>query len=932
MKKLIFFLTIGMLLISVTAALAASVTPTVIPGGANTDKACAVVMPGTTELKIDNMNGSGPYAASDGVLSVNVVKPSAGSVNPNSLDWTSNIPVSGVIVKDGTDGANWYDYSSNPSVGDTYLTTPFDGAKGVSHVSWCYYPPVPLTAEKTAAGTYDRTVSWTLVKTVDDDSHTGEAGEIAGNSIWTVVADKTVALGNYQVTGTITVYNPNAYPVNFSISDTLNDGAIATVTCPVTGNNTGTVPKKVNGVNGQVTCSYTASPSGSTATLNTATVTSTTTGVNGAVATAPVSFTENKIGYDSGTLSDARFNYSETVNDDKTKAFPETFTCPSDPNLYTNGQYSFTETNTAVLNGNINLSASEDVTVTCTLPALDVTKTAAGTYDRTVTWTLDKTVDDNSHTGLAGSVAGSSIWTVVADKTEVLDNYVVTGTITVDNPAAIAQTFTISDVLDDGTVASVTCDTYTIPAGGTTTCSYTANPTGGTATENTVTVSAPGNADQSANASIAYVENLKGYDAGTLSDSRFGYSEIISADTTKNFPEDFTCPSDLSMYTNGKYSYTETNTAVLNGQINLQDSADVTVNCYSLLVTKTATTSFTRTWTWDIEKTGDQTDLTLSLGQQFLVNYTVVVDASSADSAWAVAGEIHVNNPAPIDATLNGVNDIVSDGIAATVDCGVTFPYTLASGETLTCDYTAVLPDAADRTNTATATIQNAPSGTTDFTGSAQVLFGSTPTVETDECIDVTDDKGGVLGTVCADDAPEIFTYSLYVGPYDVCGDYTFVNVASFVTNDTDATGSDDHTVNVSVPCATGCTLTQGYWKTHSEFGPAPYDDTWAMLPNGANTIFYSSGHTWYGVFWTPPAGNVYFNLAHQYMAAYMNVLNGASTTPEVDAAMANAETFFTTYTPSSKFSKAQRTLAMQLASTLDKYNNGLIGPGHCSE
>ena len=43
-------------------------------------------------------------------------------------------------------------------------------------------------------------------------------------------------------------------------------------------------------------------------------------------------------------------------------------------------------------------------------------------------------------------------------------------------------------------------------------------------------------------------------------------------------------------------------------------------------------------------------------------------------------------------------------------------------------------------------------------------------------------------------------------------------------------------TVDVDVPCLGGCTLTPGYWKTHSEFGPAPYDDNWANLPNGAST------------------------------------------------------------------------------------------------
>jgi hypothetical protein len=45
-----------------------------------------------------------------------------------------------------------------------------------------------------------------------------------------------------------------------------------------------------------------------------------------------------------------------------------------------------------------------------------------------------------------------------------------------------------------------------------------------------------------------------------------------------------------------------------------------------------------------------------------------------------------------------------------------------------------------------------------------------------------------------------------------------------------------------------GCTLTPGYWMTHSEFGPAPYDPTWALLPNGASTMFFMSGKTYYQV------------------------------------------------------------------------------------
>ena len=68
----------------------------------------------------------------------------------------------------------------------------------------------------------------------------------------------------------------------------------------------------------------------------------------------------------------------------------------------------------------------------------------------------------------------------------------------------------------------------------------------------------------------------------------------------------------------------------------------------------------------------------------------------------------------------------------------------------------------------------------------------------------------------------------------------------------------------VPTPPSGGCTLTSGYWKTHSEFGPAPYNDTWAQLPNGASTTFFLSGKTYYQVLWTPAfMGNSYYILAH---------------------------------------------------------------------
>jgi hypothetical protein len=132
-----------------------------------------------------------------------------------------------------------------------------------------------------------------------------------------------------------------------------------------------------------------------------------------------------------------------------------------------------------------------------------------------------------------------------------------------------------------------------------------------------------------------------------------------------------------------------------------------------------------------------------------------------------------------------------------------------------------------------------------------------------------------------------------------------------------------------------GCTLTQGYWKTHSLNGPAPYDDAWLNIgASGANTLFYTSGLTWYQLFWTPPkGGNAYIQLAHQYMAAKLNILAGASTTPAVDAAITGAEAFFAAVAgPNTTLTAQQKSDAKAWASTLGSYNEGDIGPGHCQD
>jgi hypothetical protein len=137
------------------------------------------------------------------------------------------------------------------------------------------------------------------------------------------------------------------------------------------------------------------------------------------------------------------------------------------------------------------------------------------------------------------------------------------------------------------------------------------------------------------------------------------------------------------------------------------------------------------------------------------------------------------------------------------------------------------------------------------------------------------------------------------------------------------------------VPCAGGCTLTQGYWKTHSEYGPAPCDDTWAELPDGADTSFFDTGKVYYEILWMEPrGGNAYLILAHQYIAAELNELNDAYVPSEVQDAMDQAESLLIEYQDDLSIPKRgeDRALAIELYELLDDYNNGYIGPGHCSE
>lgn len=357
--------------------------------------------------------------------------------------------------------------------------------------------------------------------------------------------------------------------------------------------------------------------------------------------------------------------------------------------------------------------------------------------------------------------------------------------------------------------------------------------------------------------------------------------------------------------------------------------------CYDveLLVAKTAATTFTRDYDWTIAKTVDQPAVTLDNGVDATVNYSVAVTKDAGtDSDWSVSGTITVTNPHPrIGASGVSVSDALSAHGALAVSCPST---TLAPLGAMTCSYGPVsLATGAARTNTATAT--STTFGIAKGEGSTAVAF-VTPTTVIDGSVSVTDTfaGSGLAGTAVS--ASQTFAYARAIAAASLtCGVPTTIgNTASLATDD-GATESASAAVTATLTCpppppvAAGCTLTQGYWGTHSSKGPAKYDATWAALEN---TTFYLSGTTYYGVLQLPTKGNAYYILAHQFVAAKLNILKGA--TAPAGFNMGAVETFFQTYTPAQvgamKGSAPVRAQAIAWATTLDAYNNGRLNVSHC--
>jgi len=132
-----------------------------------------------------------------------------------------------------------------------------------------------------------------------------------------------------------------------------------------------------------------------------------------------------------------------------------------------------------------------------------------------------------------------------------------------------------------------------------------------------------------------------------------------------------------------------------------------------------------------------------------------------------------------------------------------------------------------------------------------------------------------------------------------------------------------------TISCATqacvpphDCTYTQGFWKTHA--------NAWPLTSLTLGSVTYTQSQQ-LEILNNPAQGNGLVILAHQLIAAKLNIANGADPA-DTGQAIADADAMIGSlvippvgndYLPSGQTSG--------LVGALTEYNEGTIGPGHCT-
>jgi hypothetical protein len=127
--------------------------------------------------------------------------------------------------------------------------------------------------------------------------------------------------------------------------------------------------------------------------------------------------------------------------------------------------------------------------------------------------------------------------------------------------------------------------------------------------------------------------------------------------------------------------------------------------------------------------------------------------------------------------------------------------------------------------------------------------------------------------------------------------------------------------VNASTTQSTNCTFSFGFWKNH--------EGSWPVMSLTLGNVNYTKAEL-LTILTTSVGGNGLISLAHQLIGAKLNIANGADPTAAAAAIAAADAQIGNLVIPPIGGGYIHPSQTGSNTQTLDDYNNGVIGPGHC--
>lgn len=130
-------------------------------------------------------------------------------------------------------------------------------------------------------------------------------------------------------------------------------------------------------------------------------------------------------------------------------------------------------------------------------------------------------------------------------------------------------------------------------------------------------------------------------------------------------------------------------------------------------------------------------------------------------------------------------------------------------------------------------------------------------------------------------------------------------------------------------PAVSGCTVTAVYWRDHGPLPTRENEYEWGVLSLTLGAVTYSNLEL-QAILETPADGNGLIALAHQLIAAKLNVANGTDDADVASAVAAADKVIGDLVVPPGGSGYLAPGATWGITETLTGYNEGAIGPGHC--